>query len=393
MLRAMKRKEEKKAQAQAPAPYLAGLDFLKVSLHMDWDAEWFMKTLHDFKEEFQEEELNPNAEAKERSLILDGGIKFNMSAKGTSNYPYLLSCGDIRLLFSNHQADSQFPNCRIEIGSMSCWNPGFQQLFDKIVRWLRCWGGTIRKQLPSEFHMAVDLLDVDFNQTGFDNIRRWVTKANQYNIHGEYRTPNYIAFGKGQFMLRIYNKTGELKEGSKKESFFHALWAEHVQALPPKKVTRIEFQIRRTKIKELQIKTVGELAKKLNSIWNYCVNKWCRFCATDISEEDRKNNNQQRYTTAFIWEFVRSIRFNGAKVYKIKFHKVKCVNVEALQKQAAGCLLAICAAKGMEPDDYERHIVSSFGMIDEQIRQNYKGDSAEYIRKIETKYNAAHLTV
>jgi len=204
-----------------PLLYTAGLDFLKLSLHMDWRSGWFLRQLQDFKDEFQEEALCSNPEAKERSLRLDGGIKFNMLRSGAGKYPYVLKCGDITVMSSNHKSEAQVPNCRVEIGSMSCWNPGSREVFSKVVSWLRCMGGTIRKQKLSEFHPAVDLLGVDFEETGFDDIRRWITRADKWNLYGEYRTPNYIAFGKGKFMLRIYNELPRpLGRGIKTEVIF-----------------------------------------------------------------------------------------------------------------------------------------------------------------------------
>jgi hypothetical protein len=367
-----------------PLPYLCGLDFMKTGLYLDWPDSYFLKHLQEFKEEFLDESLCPDRNVEWRPLRLDGGLELNMHRNGAGKYPYFLKTGDIHIMFSNHKSDAQCPNCRIEIGSLSCWNPGYEKVFNKIVQWIRAFGGTIRKQKLSEFHPVVDLLNVDFNKTGFDDVTRWVSLAKKYNIHGEYRTPNYIAFGKGDLMLRIYHKTGELAEnaGDAKDRFFQSLWANHLQSLPPKHVTRIEFQIRRTNIKQLEINTVGDLVKKLNSIWAYCCREWARFHSTKIKEEDRKKKSYKKYKTAFIWDFVCNIRFNEAKVYKVKRKRFRGGNVEALQKQMAGCAISICGILGLAPDDFDSHIAQSVGLLFEQMEANRNKSFVEYERKI-----------
>jgi len=387
-------KEDPLADYLGPVPYLSGLDSLKVGVHLDWNDSRFMAELQEFKEEFQDETLCPNRSIEWRPFLLDGGLKLNMHRSGTKKYPYLLKTGDIEIMFSNHKSDAQTPNCRVEIGSMSCWNPGFEQVFNKIMHWIRTFGGSIRKQKLSEFHPVVDLLGVDFNETGFDDISRWISKAKKYNIHGEYRTPNYIALGKGALMMRIYHKTGELaaNAGDAKDVFFQSLWANHLQALPPKHVTRIEFQIRRTNIKQLEINTVGDLVKKLNSIWAYCTREWARFHATKIKEEDRKKKSYKKYNTAFIWEFVCNVRFNEGKIHKVKRKRVRSVNIEALRKQMAGCATTICGALGLDPGDLDAHITRSVKELHEQLEENYNKSLVEYKRKIEAAEVRANVS-
>ena len=158
-------------------------------------------------------------------------------------------------------------------------------------------------------------------------------------------------------------------------------------------MTRIEFQIRRTVSKELQINTVEDLKNNLDAIWHYCVHDWCRFCDRKLTDKDRKNKHQSRYATAFLWEFVRSVSFSQSPEPPVRLERVKPppqVNMEALAKQAAGCLLSYCAALCMDSDDFNGHMAESYTVIKEQIVNKYKKNRTEYIRRIETKRNHAH---
>lgn len=371
--------------------YNTGLDFLKMSFNIEWTDPRFMQDLIDAKENWDDPDIT------EKTFYLEGGLNFNLQRAGTKKYPFKLTMGDVALLFSNHKWDAQQPNCRVEIGSVSCWSPGWFWLINRILSWLRVYGAKVRGEKVSELHITLDIFGLQFTESGFFDIRRWVCRANQYKIAGEYRTPNYIALGKGNFMLRAYDKTGELEPGSAKEIFFRDLWTKKLNAVPPEHVTRIEFQIRREVSKELQIDTIKDLQEKMNGIWEYCVKQWSRFTEEPISEADRKNKNHQRYETAALWQFVESVRFEDAPEDVVLERKrpVQLANVNALVKQGAGCLLRACAAlsattlKGLDPGAYIEHSDTAYFLLHRQIVENFEEDARKYKHKMKTGFIAS----
>lgn len=380
--------------AAAFVPCIAGLDKLLVSFWLDGeDFDDFRRSLQQFKEEFYDEHLC-GPEVSERSFDLGWeGVSFNMSRSGSSTYPYKLTSGDLVLLFSNHRATASHPNCRIEIHSVSCWNPGWKAVLERFHELLNHLGCSVCKQTVTEHHITVDLLDVDFAKTGFINIHRWIAKARQQKLCYEDYIPNYVAFGKGDFMLRCYDKTAELKQNSAKKDFFYNHWFERVGYVP-EHVTRIEFQIRRAVSKELEVNTIEDLETKLDGIWQYCVSDWCRFCAKKLKEKDRQNKHQSRYATSFLWEFVRSIRFTQEDFTPLERVKPPPqTNIEALQTMLTGCALSLCAAYGQSSDCYESHIHFAQTIIAEQIPLKYKKNRREYVRKMDTRRNLARVTL
>lgn len=387
--------------AEPFVPYMAGLDKLMVSLWLDGDGfSDFRRRLQEFKDEFNDRQLC-RPDCSERSFDFGWeGVSFNMQRTGAGKYPYKLQSGDITLLFSNHKANAPFPNCRIEIGSMSCWLPGWKELFDRFTALLHHLGCKIRKQNVMEFHITADLFDVDFTETGLVNYRRWISKVQRIGQVYENYKPSYVSLGKGDFMLRCYDKTVELLHDSVKKDFFQQLWFDQFGYVP-EHVTRIEFQIRRAVSKELQINTVGDLASKLNAVWQYCCGSsdgdqpgWARFVAKDITDSDRRNKHHNRYATAVIWDFVRSVQFGQGRTFRLERIKlVPQVNIDQLEKQAAGCLLSICAARGMHPDDLDGHTTNSMNIIVRQLETRYLKDRNEYVRKIETKRNLSKNTL
>jgi hypothetical protein len=198
-------------------------------------------------------------------------------------------------------------------------------------------------------------------------------------------------------MLRAYDKTGELVPGSAKDIFFRDLWAKKLNAAPPEYVTRIEFQLRRQVSKELQINSLKDLKEKMNGIWEYCVNQWARFTENPVTEQDRKNKNHQRYDTAGLWEFVRSVRFEDAPKEVVLERKkpVQLTDTEALIKQGTGCFLKACAAlavessTGLDPEAYLDHWDTASWLMHAQIMENFEGDAKKYINKMKTGFIAS----
>jgi len=251
-----------------------------------------MKKLREEKAERDDPDIS------EKPFYLEDGLNLSLQRAGAKKYPYVLKTGDVRIMFSNHGWNAQQPDCRVEIGSVSCRSPGWFPQMNRILNRLRVFGAKVRGEKVSELHITVDIFGLRFTDSDFSDIRRRICGAKEYRPAGKYRTPDYLALGKGGFMLRIYDKIRELLPGSAKDVFFRDLRAKKLNGPPPEEVTRIEFQIRRKVSKELSINSIRDLREKMNGIWEYCVNQRARFTAEPITEQDRKNRNHQRYATS-----------------------------------------------------------------------------------------------
>ena len=359
-----------------------GLDFLKVSLWLDWSSSSFLTSLNDRKHAIQETD---DSEGPFREI---GGLQFNLCRSGAGKYSYVLKSGDITLLFSNHKSDAPFPNCRIEIGSVSCWDPGWEYLFFRLRSWLCVFGARIVKEQVSEFHITADLLGVSFQDTDLIDLDRWIRRARKWSFAGECNTINYMSFGKGDLMLRIYDKTSELKKNAAKAVVFHNVWTKKIGCVPDH-VTRVEYQLRRPVFKEMNIHTVDDLRNCQNAVWAYCTDDWTRFCSGEV---DRDNKHQSRSVPAFLWSVVQSLSFVNSSEYKLVRRKPLLTDIEQLKKQAAGCLLSVCAAAGQDFDDIEGHISTAVNFLEQQIRENFK-EYSKYVRKMFIKLNCSYVGI
>ena len=163
-----------------PIETICGVDFYKHSLHLDWKDPTLLNTLYDFKDDINNENSNNDPDPKPHVIQLDDGTEFIVQPKAARKYTLVLESAGMKILFSRHKADAQFPNCRIEIGSMCCWHPGWLYLYEQITAWLKGHGAEIVKQKVSEFHITADLLNLDYNFTGFVDVNRWQARANRF---------------------------------------------------------------------------------------------------------------------------------------------------------------------------------------------------------------------
>ena len=149
-----------------------------------------------------------------------------------------------------------YPSCHVQFYSKGLWHLGLDGLADRIDIWRRSLGlvesrpdAVSRVDFAFDFHLPIADLVVD----------HFVTRASKdatYRQHGQAQT---FTFGRGEVVIRIYDKTAEIEQQSGK-SWFFGMWGRKDQ------VWRIEFQIRRERLKQAGIETVADLKDMQNDL-------------------------------------------------------------------------------------------------------------------------------
>ncbi|MBV5328091.1 MAG: hypothetical protein JZU65_10705, partial [Chlorobium sp.] len=385
-----------------------GLDFLKVSFWLEWDSDFF-GILELMKKQVQETERECIPVFKEN------GFDWNLYRTGTSKYAFRLKSGDITLMFAKRKSDHQIPNCRLEIGSLSCWSPGFFAIYERAKAFLGCYGAKIAKERVSEAHLAADFIGTDIKTVDLCDQSKWIVKAHTFNPHDKiplYRdgqesdsedldfNPHYthrrftgVDMGKGNMMLRIYDKVTELKRSKaiNKQQVFSEIWG--VKEFDEQSVTRIEYQIRRPKLREFaaseeqKIDTVSDLVNSLLSLWQYFTTEWTRHTAAPVN----RNHNQSKSKVSEFWQKVQAVVWSGVFGY-VRTHPVKHCNIEQLRKMARGCLMSVCATLEVEPDDIDKIVYLCKELIEEDLHQFFENEEAFKLKMI-TKRNESLATL
>ena len=357
-----------------------GIDFYKGSFWIQWIDTEFLSLLDFLKKQLQETDF------QQQAVFNDCGLDWNLQRTGTSLYNFRLVAGDVSLLLNRRAPNGSVPNLRIEIGSLTSQTALVQTLKD-IRLWMERKGGIVLKEQVTEVHLACDFIGLDIKTLGIENGEKWIQRAQSFNVHHNHRKLTGISLGKGDIMLRIYDKVEELKRSENKQEVFADLW--QVAKYDDLPVTRVEYQLRRPVLKEFEhlefcngISDVKTLLFSLKALWNYCTHDWSRFVGVIV---DRENKNQQRAFYNEFWEIVRSVVWTGLDEMR-REKPVKHKNLDALRKQARGILMSICAFFLSDVEDINGIVDCSKDLIEEDLRLYY-ADYSKFVRKMQEKRN------
>jgi hypothetical protein len=387
-----------------------GLDFLKVSFWVKWAPNFFgefLGRLEEAKKRVQETELDCIP------VFEENGFDWNLYRTGTKFYTFRLKSGDISLLFNRRKHDGKIPNCRLEIGSLSCWSPGFYTIYNRVKAFLSAYGADFVKERVSEVHLTADFIGTDIKSTSVENREHWIALARNDDNHDKLPVINPeddpdeldfdrrytnrkfsgLGIGSGDLMLRIYDKICELKRSraTNKQQVFSEIWG--VKTYDERPVTRVEFQVRRPKLRLFvdkdgnRIDTVFDLANSLKSLWAYLTTEWTRHAEKPVN----RNHNQTKSKVSEFWQKVQAVVWTGVFGY-IRTHPVKHKDIEMLRKQARGILMSVCASLEVEPDDIDKIVHLCKDMIEEDLH-SFFDDQKAFIDKMTTKRNEFRSTL
>ncbi len=360
------------------------VDFLKVSFWLQWEDTTFLETLDWLKKRLQ------STEDDEVCVFKDCGLDWNLMRTGTQKFNYRLKAGDVTLLFNRRAHYGNIPNFRIEVGSLTSQTSLYQTI-NNIKHWMERKHAIFMKEQVSEVHLAVDFIGLDIKTLDIANQDRWIHRSHIFDPHYKHRKLTGVSIGKGDIMLRVYDKVAELKGSEHKQEVFTDLW--QVSSYDEYPVTRVEYQLRRPVLKEFQhlefcngVHTVKNFLFAIKSLWFYCTSDWAAFNKTIV---DRKNKNQSKAKCSEFWKIVRSVPWTG--LHEMRREKpVKHKNIEALRKQARGIFMSIAAFFISNPDDINKIVKQSQALLEQDLRELYKEES-KFIRKMTQKRNEVLL--
>lgn len=312
-------------------------------------------------------------------------FNWNLSRTGTKQYGFVLKSGDITLQLSNRDHESAFPNCRIEIGSVSCQEHSIR-IYDRLIQWLQLYGLKREKELVSRVDLATDYFDLNIENIGLMNRRKWICRAQKMAIFLDGFALSGIQLGRGAILLRIYNKKLELTTNKTKKEFFINHWKCDEET----EVTRFEFQFRREVLKEMKlpVNTVADLEKNADSLWQYATTDWARLASRSI---DQENNHQDRAEISEIWKKLQGAFFTFPQMANIREKKTLIKNLIALREQARGCLLNLAAAVGHDEEDYFGIIATLRDAVAEDISEFMTERYSDFCRLYQIRRNQSYV--
>lgn len=217
------------------------------------------------------------------SEVTLGTESFGLASHGTSSgYPVLL----VNESFTVQCGENNVPSFFVTYSSLALWHEGLENLHLRFLSWADSVGlipskpeTTSRVDYAVDFHLPV----MDF---GADDFVSQAIKDVQHRKNGKVQT---FRIGQDSIMLRVYNKSDEVKEQSGKY-WLHSLWGYQED------VWRIEYQIRKDTLREFGISSLANLLSQYGVILSQLAHEHTRLT---IPSED---SNRARRQTHPLWK-------------------------------------------------------------------------------------------
>jgi len=219
---------------------LSGLDSLFVGYYLDPVGSKL-----DFDDLTYQQALRQEDRALAYEPIRLGSREFLLRPHGGHPYKFVIYDEDFEIRFTERMQ----PNFYVRFLSKGLWLKGVGQLEND----LKDFFGSLRLNPLREEGVSRADWAFDYHLTNPDfKIEHFVSKAKKDNVwrsDGEVET---LTFGKGDTVVRVYDKVVEIEQQSDK-SWFHQLWDRKTE------VWRIEVQARRERLKVGGIDTLRDL--------------------------------------------------------------------------------------------------------------------------------------
>ncbi|EIF42585.1 hypothetical protein DOK_12852 [gamma proteobacterium BDW918] len=230
-----------------------------------------------------------------------GDHRFQVLDRGKGRFPYVLADNWFHIQVSSRDAASlPMVYCQIKSEVLAC--EGLKSVLLRLGSLLLEFSDDVAVLEVSRVDLCVDF--VTLVEIGEIPDNYWVRRAaslSRYSKHGVFTG---LMFGAGgDLSARLYDKTREIKEKSKKY-FFYDLWAAEGWDAESQ-VWRLEFQFRRSVLNELSIKSMGDLVDGLGSMWAYACGSWLQLC------EPTNDSTRSRWPLHPLWSFLMTADLGG----------------------------------------------------------------------------------
>ncbi|MCX5818775.1 MAG: plasmid replication initiation factor [Deltaproteobacteria bacterium] len=315
---------------------LHGIDSLDLGLYVAWGSGW--------KRRLQTLDKKKQQARKPGGLLIplpSGRIcNFKPGGKG-ENYRFHLQFEAYNLFIGKAARPGSSPNVYLSINAKTLWFNGIETALAWITEDLKViGGGSIQCIKVSRVDLCADFLvpgglSYEFLRshkvTHSDSKKLWLGEDDDVQTY-------YVGDEKSPIQLRIYNKGLEARQKGGLKLWFLDLWGRE----STDDIWRIEFQIRRTALKQFGINSLEDLKVKQAGVWEYLTTKWFSLRFPD-------NEKTERRTIHPFWCAVQECFKRNAVDGKIKrvYGSTETISPEWHLSHIDGCLSSLAAHLGI----------------------------------------------
>ncbi len=230
-----------------------------------------------------------------------GNSEFLLHPYGSSSgYPIILSNRDFKV----EMGEFNKPNFFVTFTSEGLWRESAYSLHQKFLTWADTagYGQYIDESLSRvDFCFDYALTGMDFDEDCF------VSYSKKDSKHRENGTVQTYTLGKGDIVLRVYDKVAEIRQESGKV-WLYTLWGQESD------VWRIEWQVRKPILKGFGIRTFEQLQERQGNLLDYLAHEH------DTLRERNEDSNRSRWPLHPLW---RHLQEQIANLYSLPVYKVE----------------------------------------------------------------------
>jgi len=325
-------------------PYQGGEDTVEISLYVAWDKNWnqVCEFLQYFKDKAQQFGGNSNCFQKGNWIfeVMPTGSGSGMVAS------FIVKTSGMQFKFTRSQSPGgNSPNLMVRIGSLTLMTLGLDLCWESVQSVVKLFGGTLLQNKVSRVDSCIDMPGIPMEEfvQPFLN-KEFVCRSKLTNFYRDGEVVNSLSIGK-EPKCRIYDKIKETNSRTDFDKFSMLLehrWNREI----PVTATRVEWQIRRSTIKELGIDSIEDWIEKRTGVFNYLFS-WLRLVDTEGKEFDRRNPD--RYKTLRIWEITHEsfVAWSQSPTCAVDRKKptFNVASPQLLRDMIGGCALSLIAKR------------------------------------------------
>jgi hypothetical protein len=280
----------------------------------------------------QRKEWAQKAETAGLAQYIIGDHFFEVRAHGARNYPFILVDNAFRIQLSLGVGDVPFAVVQIMSEYLACVGTKAavaeaRALLNQVDQFV-----IAEPALVSRVDLSLDF-KTKF-RIGKISSKHLVCRARKLAKYYDDGVCTGFTIGTNNVMCRVYNKSIQMKGlDNSPNNLLEQLRAAGWNGIDD--LWRVEFQMRRNAIKQLQISTFTELEANYAGLWRYLTESWLR-----VVHIDKNQQNKTRWSTEDFWLGVQEAYGIAPKLERLKkeFNYARPVNESRMFRDIRGPL-------------------------------------------------------